>query len=166
MHQTDLDLPEGASTAERFSLMLHERLIANEEKLVKLQDEVVDLKQQCQKMSAHHTAAEIAVSLFAETIFCGIQGFSSIYGKNIVTPEVLRHLKCHNIGIVHDTANSLYVLNISSDRIKLYVEYPQLLQNALQTLWPDNKYELSRTVLIQTSRKTAFTSQLFDQAHI
>lgn len=61
-------------------------------------------------MSTHHTAAEIGVSLFAETMSCGLRGFSSVYGKNIVTPEVLRQLKCHNIGIVHDEANALYIM--------------------------------------------------------
>lgn len=40
MHQTSLDLPEGASPSEKFALMLHERLIVSEEKLVTLQNEV------------------------------------------------------------------------------------------------------------------------------
>ena len=129
--------------------MLHERLIANEEQSVKLQDEVIHLKQQLHDVSAYHTAAELAISLFAETMFCGIQGFSSVYGNKIITPEVLRHLKCLNIGILHDTTNCLYVMSTNMERIKLCLEYPHLLQTALQSLWPDNKYESSQTVLIQ-----------------
>lgn len=146
--------------------MLHERLIANEEQLVKLQDKVIHLKQELQSMSAHHTAANVAVSLFAETLVCGLRGFSNVYSTHIVTPTVLKHLHGHNIGILYDKANGLYIMNMNVERVKSYLQSPQRLHDSLQTLWPNEKFELSQTVLIQANKETAFTSQLFNQAHI
>ncbi len=131
--------------------MLHERLIANETQLVALHDEVVYLKQQLRSMSINQSAAHIAVSLFAETMLCG-RGREMVFSESIVTPEVLRLLKFYKFGIVHDTANHLYVMGLNIEMLQNYLDLPYSLNNALQRMCPDKNYELSQTVLIQPSR--------------